>query len=225
MTLLSFCNTKGGVGKSTLASHLAIWLYDRGYRVALLDADDQQTAAQWVRHAEPNIHVVTASDTEAIRTAKKNLLVDHDVIVADSPGKAGDASATIALLSDACIVPLQPSLPDLRAIQEALKFIRLAQELTGGQKPQATLVLTFTAHADLQARRLREQLKTFAVTVARSEFRRRNAFRDAADSAVTRQRSREGIAAAQDIDALFNELFGELLARLHPNLQTKEING
>ena len=65
--LVAFANTKGGVSKSTLSAHLAIWLWDEGYRVALLDADEQQTSATWVRNAEPAITVTAVTDMEGIR--------------------------------------------------------------------------------------------------------------------------------------------------------------
>ncbi len=222
--LVSLVCTKGGCGKSTLASHLAIWFYDRGFRVALLDTDSQQTAAKWIRNAEPNIPVVTAYDVDAIRSAKHTLHNNHEIIIADSPGKTGEASGTVALLSDYCVVPLQPSLPDLRAIHESLKFIRLAQELSSGHKPQATLVLSFTAKGDTQTRLLREQLVGFAIPVAKQELRRLNAFRDSADSSVTRQRSRDGIEAAKDIEALFSELFGNIFPITKRGKQNDEVS-
>lgn len=92
--LIAFANTKGGVGKSTLAAHLAIWLYDRGVSVALLDADEQMTSSTWVSNAEPEIKVVTATDMEAIQHARAELQKTVSVIVADTPGKESDAVVT-----------------------------------------------------------------------------------------------------------------------------------
>lgn len=204
--LIAFANTKGGVGKSLLASHLTLWLFDRGRHVALLDTDPQQTAARWIQAAEPAVKTVATSEVDAIRQAKADLLKGHDVVVADSPGSGGDAAHTITLLADLVVVPLQPSKPDVRAIKEALKFVRLAQEMSGGQRPEVRLVLTFTAKADVQTRRLRDELAALQLPVAHSEIRRLNAFRDACDSSVTRIKTREASEAAKDIDALFAEL-------------------
>lgn len=83
---IAFTNTKGGVGKSTLASHLAIWLFDRGFRVALLDTDPQGTSSEWLRRAEPQITVRATSDSDGIRTARDELTEGHDFVVADAQG-------------------------------------------------------------------------------------------------------------------------------------------
>ncbi|MBX9787497.1 MAG: hypothetical protein K2Y37_01150 [Pirellulales bacterium] len=202
------------MGKSTLASHLAIWLFDLGFRVALLDTDEQQTSAQWVTVAEPAITVVSAHEMDDIRTARSELFASHEIVVADSPGSGGDASQTITLLADFAVVPLQPSKPDVRAIKDALKFVRLAQEMNAGARPVLSLVLTFTAKADVQTRRLRSQLEQLGMSVAKAEVRRLNAFRDACDTAVTRNISRDGREAAGDLESLYNELFGECLAAI-----------
>ena len=63
--VILFTNTKGGVGKSTLASHLVLFLHDRGSRVAaLLDADQQLSSSEWVSDAEPAITVRQAQEPD-----------------------------------------------------------------------------------------------------------------------------------------------------------------
>lgn len=209
--LIAFTNTKGGVGKSTLAAHLAIWLFDRGVSVAILDADEQKTSSTWVKNAEPDITVVTATEMEAIQSARAELQSTHDIIVADTPGKESDAARTVTFLADLAIVPLQPSKPDVRAIKDALKVIRLAKEVTGGKRPEAILVLNLIAKGGVQSRLLREQLAASGYTVAKNEIRRLNAIRDACDSAVTRLPGVEHRGAASDIDALFTEILADRL--------------
>lgn len=212
--LIAFTNTKGGVGKSTLASHLVLWLFDRGYRVALLDSDEQQTAARWVRAAEPSIEVITATEMEAIQQARTELLKTHDIVVADTPGKESDAARTVTLLCDLAIVPLQPSKPDLRAIKDALKNIRLAQEISGTGRPEAHLVLNLTAKLDVQTKALKKQLEEAGFPIAHNMVRRLNALRDACDTSVSRMKASEGGQAARDIDALFAEVLGKRLATI-----------
>ena len=212
------------MGKSTLAAHLAIWLFDGGYRVALLDTDGQKSAGEWVQNAEPGIEVRVATEMEAIRAAKADLLKTHDIVVADSPGEEGDASRTVTFLADLAIVPLQPSKLDVRAIKDALKAIRLAQEMTGGSRPEAVLVLNGTRKRSIRARRLREQLVSLGLKMAAAEIRRYDAIVESCDTAVTRMVEFDAKEAAEDIGRLFAEIVVPRFAAAGIVPHTTEVN-
>src|SRR5262245_17026536 len=80
-----FANTKGGVGKSTLAVHLAVWLHDQGRKVALLDTDKQRSSSSWIIEAEPLITVRTASSPEECLSELQEVARAHDFVVGDGP--------------------------------------------------------------------------------------------------------------------------------------------
>jgi len=46
--IIAIINPKGGVGKTTLAVHLAAWLTRQGRRVVLVDGDPQGNATSWL---------------------------------------------------------------------------------------------------------------------------------------------------------------------------------
>ena len=222
--LVAFCNQKGGTSKSTLACHMAIWLFDQGVSVGFLDTDEQQTSTRWLKTAEPKMTVSVATDVDGIRNAKTQLGTKTNIIVADSPGSSGDASHCLAMIADLVVVPLQPSKPDLRAIKDSLKYVRLAQDMSGGKRPEVFLVLTFTAKGDVQTRKLRQELALMGMPIAQSEMRRLNAFRDACDSAVTRQSTREAVEAAKDVNSLFTEILAGRFALPSVNNKQKEVS-
>jgi len=55
--IIALTNSKGAVGKSTLAVHLAAWWKEQGGDVALVDADAQGSSSVWLREAAPHIPV------------------------------------------------------------------------------------------------------------------------------------------------------------------------
>jgi chromosome partitioning protein len=203
---ITFTNTKGGVGKSTLASHLAIWLFDRGYRVALLDTDPQGTSSEWIRKAESKITVRATSDSDAIQAARDELLAEHEFVVADAPGEEGEAANAVTMLADLAVLPLQPTKPDVRALKDALKTIRLAHAVTQGKRPETVLVLNCVRKKSLRTSVLRKQLHSLGFRVANSEIRRLDALADSCDSAVTRENTPKSKEAAADVNSLFAEI-------------------
>ncbi len=67
--IIVIANSKGGVGKSTLAVHLATWLHRQGHRVTLADCDTQQSSSEWFREAVPEIKAVRLDQYDDILTS------------------------------------------------------------------------------------------------------------------------------------------------------------
>lgn len=209
--MIAFTNTKGGVGKSTLACHLAIWLFDQSRSVALLDTDAQGTAAEWLRNAEPNITVLSAANSDAIQQALVQLAAKHEFVIADAPGEEGEAANAVTMLADLAILPLQPTKPDVRALKDALKTVRLAHAVTQGKRPEVVLVLNCVRKKSVRSSTLKGQLQGLGLRIANCEIRRLDALADSCDSAVTREKTPKAKEAAADVEALFSELFAEYL--------------
>ena len=59
-------NSKGGVGKTTIAVHLAAFLTKKKRKVVFIDADPQQSASTWIRELALPMELETISDAEEI---------------------------------------------------------------------------------------------------------------------------------------------------------------
>ena len=221
MTMIVVCNQKGGVGKSTFATHAAVWLFDQGLRVGLLDADMQRSSSQWVAEAEPGITIRTAYTPDDCLSVAQGLLADHDIVVGDGPGGLDEISRTLLLLADLAVFPISPSILDLRSVSLATNVLRYAQGINRG-RPDGRLVLNKIRSRDTISRELREAAPNLGVGVTDASIRDLQAFRDAAQQGtVVSRMKRKGAEAGKDIDDLCRELFSAYVNAAKDQLRTE----
>ena len=205
-------NSKGGVGKSTLATHLAVWLHDQGFQTALLDTDKQRSSSQWISEVEPAIAVRVADTPEECLANAQELIKSSDFVVGDAPGGLEDLSRTLLILADLAIFPISPSILDVRSVAGATTVLRYAQGINGG-KPEGRLVLNKMKTRDTISQELQMDAPKLGLKVASHVIRDLQAFRDAAQQGTVVSRfGKKGTQAALDMEALFVELLGHEVA-------------
>ena len=119
MPVLVVANPKGGVGKSTLATHVAGYWARQGHPVVLGDVDRQQSARLWLGLRPPQARPIAPWDTGADDTIGKPPKGSHAVL--DTPaGLHGWRLGDALKLADKIIVPLQPSIFDIYATRDFL---------------------------------------------------------------------------------------------------------
>ena len=101
--IIAIANSKGGVGKSTVAVHLAAWLHEQGYRVILAYCDTQQSSSEWVREAAPDIKAVRLDNPDIILNELPLLQQEADFVIADGPGSQTETSRALLLRADAVL--------------------------------------------------------------------------------------------------------------------------
>ena len=221
--MIVLANTKGGVGKSTLAAHLALWAHDLGIQTALIDTDKQRSSSQWIGEAEPGITVRVATTPEECLKEATELRMGHDLIVGDGPAGLDDVSRTLLILADLAILPLTPSILDLRSVQQATDVLKFAQGINGG-KPEGRIVLNKMKTRDSISKELSAAAQTLGVKVAKTVIRDLQAYRDAAGQATSVSRlGKKGKGAADEVDALFRELLVTKLRELKSMSVKKEV--
>lgn len=221
--MIVLANTKGGVGKSTIASHLALWAHDLGIKTALLDTDKQRSSSQWISEAEPGIEVRTATTPEECLKEATELAQSHDLIVGDGPAGLDDVSRTLLILADLAILPLTPSILDLRSVQQATDVLKFAQGINRG-KPDGRIVLNKMKTRDSISKELSSAAQTLGVKVAKTVIRDLQAYRDAAGQATSVSRlGKRAKSASEEVDALFRELLGSNLKTLVSRSRVKEV--
>lgn len=116
MKTILVAGSKGGVGKTTIATHLAAHAALRGQRTVLADADPQGSATRWAERRSVLDSAVLPLDASPRRNWQARLPADADLLVIDAA--AGAQAADLAPFldrADAVVVPLQPSALDIEA--------------------------------------------------------------------------------------------------------------
>ena len=114
-------NSKGGCGKSTLATNLAGYYAATGMKTTLMDYDPQGSSLQWlsVRAGElPVIHGIDASRTKMglTRTWQTAVPPGTERLIIDAPaGVCGQALQEMVRRTDVIVVPVAPSSIDIHA--------------------------------------------------------------------------------------------------------------
>ena len=118
-TWLVACS-KGGVGKTTIATHLAAEAAAGGLRTALVDADPQGSATRWCERRAGMASAVLPVDGTR-KSWRKHLPDDTQRVVVDTPAGAMERELEPFLdVADALVVPVQPSALDIEA---AVRFL------------------------------------------------------------------------------------------------------
>lgn len=125
MRTIAFVTQKGGSGKSTIASSLAVAARDAGEKVFIIDMDPQASLVKWAAtrgEASVPVEAVTSAKLTAVLAAmeKKGITL----VVIDTPGT--DSSETTAAMKAAslCIIPARPNVFDLWASELTRKALK-----------------------------------------------------------------------------------------------------
>ncbi len=115
-------NPKGGSGKSTLATNLAGYFASQRHEVMLGDIDRQQSAREWLQTRPFELPTIDTWEIGPDHIARPPKGTSH--VVLDTPaGLHGKALEKVLKLSTRVIVPVQPSIFDMRATRAFLEAL------------------------------------------------------------------------------------------------------
>jgi chromosome partitioning protein len=211
--IIVIANSKGGVGKSTVAVHLAAWLNKHGHSVTLADCDTQQSSSEWIREAVPSVKAVRLDNPDSILNELPLLNQDADYVIADGPGSQTETSRALLLRADLAIIPCKASMLEVRALAKATEVLRQAQDIRAGT-PTAVIVLSMVGRNYRLTRDMKEAAAALDLPLAATAMILRQIYADApGQGAVVWNLGSRGQEAAQEVDKLFREILPDAARR------------
>ena len=208
--IVALLNQKGGVGKTTLALHIAGEWARQGQRVTLIDADPQGSALDWseqrAREGLPRLFSVIGLARDTLHREAPELARAADHVVIDGPPRVAGLMRSALLATDLVLIPAQPSPFDGWASGETLKLIDEARIF----RPQlgARFVLNRCDARTIIARETAEMLTGNEPPVLATTIGQRVAFADAARTGRLVSDLDGTSPAAREIAALAAEVGG-----------------
>jgi chromosome partitioning protein len=203
--IISLLNQKGGVGKTTLAVHLATALALRGRRVLLVDADPQGSALDWAASRQwPLLVPVVGLPTKTLHKEIQHHLPNYDDIVIDGPPRVNELARAAIMAADIVLIPVQPSPYDVWAAKEIVELLSEASVFKETQK--SAFVINRKIVNTAIGRDVVEALAGYQLPVLATTIGQRVAFAESAVQGSTVMELDPNSVASQEISGVVDEM-------------------
>ncbi len=125
MRTLAVIALKGGSGKTTVATHLALAAHLRGLKTMLVDIDPQGSSHEVLSARQgPGPEFATSSSGKVMAAQLAAVGLKKDLLIIDTPaGVVEDVSEAI-VLADVAVMVVRPTLLDIAALARTLAIVR-----------------------------------------------------------------------------------------------------
>lgn len=124
---------KGGSGKTTLATNLAVMRCQEERDVLLVDADDQQSAAEFTElrseELEDTGYTCIRLDGKAVRDQVRRLEEKYDDVIIDTGGRDTTSQRAALTIADALVVPFGPRSLDIWTLERVEEIVEDARAI------------------------------------------------------------------------------------------------
>lgn len=178
MSIITTATTKGGAGKTTVAQMIIGTVHDMGYSVGVIDTDENQTLANWLKSAS-NMAIdyrLVLDESKVVEEAQK-MNRKHNLVIIDTPGAQSQSTVFAIGCADLVIVPLQLSKGDVVQAQRTYDLVRSTANLTNRSIKSRLLFTDYTPKTKL-AKKVRQRVKDADLPTFKTRFHHLVAFKE-----------------------------------------------
>jgi chromosome partitioning protein len=200
LTVIGIVGQKGGGGKTTIATNLAVAATRQKLAAVIIDLDQQTNSAKWGdRRKAKNVAVVAAPASRIKATIETATVHGAEFIVIDSPGHNDSAAIETVRASDVVILPTEPQMFHFDTLPAMRDILRV-----GGDKPTWIVVNKLHPSASALAEKLKKIIAdTYSIPVCPVHLSRFDVYATSADVGLTPEEQQPGGRAALEIRELY----------------------
>ena len=213
--IIAIANSKGGVGKTTIAAHAVAWLSLEGFSVALADCDTSGHSSRWIAEALPEISVFRFHTLAAISSEIPLLAKRYEVVVADGPAGFEDEFTTrgraLLEIADYALIPARPGFLEISSLQQNTAIVAKVREKRGG-KPATGVVMTHANSRFKLVREMHDAANELGFKFIEQTISLCQSYAQApGEGRFIWEMGKRAESAAREMDALFRTMFGPAL--------------
>jgi chromosome partitioning protein len=208
---------KGGVGKSTITTNIAVEASRRKTQVIIIDTDPQQTSLNWTERRNESIEAnkIVGSKISCvfkdgnIKDIVKDFVTKYDLVLIDASGRDSKSLRTGLTVADKFLCPIRASQADLETLPHICQLIDAAKDFNKNLVSKAVISCASTNPSVNEAEKAKSLLDNFTeyLTLLQTTIMERKIYRDALlqGAGVVELNNNK---ASSEITDLVNELLG-----------------
>lgn len=210
--IISISSLKGGTGKSTISTNLAVCFSTMGYKTIIIDTDTNGSSVKWSGlrpEDKPAVTAISITDPKALRSNINRIHQDYDLVLIDGTPALSELATTIILLSDLLIIPIKPGVLDLWATEIFIE--KYDQALVLKDDIKAKFILNQVDPRTKLSNEISEVLSEFTISPMKSKLNNRVAYSESIISGLSVLEYKDP-KAQEEITVFANEVL-ELLSQ------------
>jgi chromosome partitioning protein len=180
---------KGGVGKSTIATNIAVEMGYRKAQIIIIDTDPQKTSINWIDRRNELIEtsnlnypkITGVSKDGNIKDIIKDFVTKYDIVLIDASGRDSQSLRTGLTVADKFYCPIRASQADLETLPHICKIIEAAKDFNEHLLSKAIISCAPTNPLINEVEEAKNLLSDFTeyLSLSKTFIRDRKIYRDA----------------------------------------------